>query len=72
MSNVYFKRGLQASLPSNSANIVDGAFYLTTDTNRLYVGKRNAADTENVGDIARKTPLIQKNRRLGVDFLKLR
>ena len=36
MSNVYFKRGLQASLPSNSANIVDGAFYLTTDTNRLY------------------------------------
>lgn len=48
MSNVYFKRGLQASLPSNSANIVDGAFYLTTDTNRLYVGKRNAADTENV------------------------
>ncbi len=40
MANVSFKRGLQANLPSGS-NIVDGAFYLTTDTNRLYVGKSN-------------------------------
>ena len=39
MANVSFKRGLQASLPTT--NIVDGAFYLTTDTNRLYVGGAN-------------------------------
>ena len=36
MANVLFKRGLQASLPKS--NIIDGAFYLTTDTNRLYIG----------------------------------
>ena len=36
MANVLFKRGLQANLPKS--NIIDGAFYLTTDTNRLYVG----------------------------------
>lgn len=39
MANVSFKRGLQANLPNS--NIVDGAFYLTTDTNRLYVGSAN-------------------------------
>ena len=39
MANVSFKRGLQANLPNS--NIVDGAFYLTTDTNRLYVGGAN-------------------------------
>ena len=39
MANVLFKRGLQANLPSTSAAVVDGAFYLTTDTNRLYVGQ---------------------------------
>lgn len=44
MANVFFKRGLQASLPKGSANIVDGAFYLTTDTNRLYVGKNNGSE----------------------------
>lgn len=38
MANVLFKRGVQAQLPSTSANVVDGAFYLTTDTHRLYVG----------------------------------
>lgn len=36
MANVLFKRGLQANLPKS--DIIDGAFYLTTDTNRLYVG----------------------------------
>jgi hypothetical protein len=44
--NVLFKRGLQANLPTSSSigdkAIVDGAFYLTTDTNRLYVGKGNS------------------------------
>ena len=36
--NVLFKRGPQSRLPSTTAAVVDGAFYLTTDTNRLYVG----------------------------------
>lgn len=36
MANVMFKRGLSTALPWNNAQ--DGAFYLTSDTNRLYVG----------------------------------
>lgn len=36
MANVIFKRGVQASLPATGQ---DGIFYLTTDTNRLYVGQ---------------------------------
>ena len=36
MANVKFLRGLASSLPSQAT---DGAFYLTTDTNRLYVGQ---------------------------------
>jgi hypothetical protein len=40
MANVVFKRGLQASLES-LATIEDGVFYLTQDTNRLYIGKAN-------------------------------
>ena len=39
MANVIFKRGLQANLPSQASEIQDGAFYLTTDTDRLYIGK---------------------------------
>lgn len=39
MANVAFKRGLSANLPIGNA--VDGVFYLTTDTNRLYVGNNN-------------------------------
>lgn len=38
MANVMFKRGLQASLPQGNS-IVDGTFYLTTDTQRLFVGQ---------------------------------
>ena len=37
MANVSFKRGLSTAL-SNVA-VADGLFYLTTDTNRLYVGQ---------------------------------
>ncbi|MBQ7820105.1 MAG: hypothetical protein IJ341_10460 [Bacteroidales bacterium] len=37
MANVAFKRGLSAGLPS-AGKALDGVFYLTTDTNRLYVG----------------------------------
>lgn len=33
---VMFRRGLQENIPSSGAT--DGAFYLTTDTHRLYVG----------------------------------
>ena len=36
MANIAFKRGLHAALPTTA---VDGCFYLTTDTNRLYVGQ---------------------------------
>lgn len=35
MANILFKRGLHANLP---AAAVDGAFYLTTDSHRLYAG----------------------------------
>ena len=35
MANVMFKRGLSANLPEVAQ---DGVFYLSTDTNRLYVG----------------------------------
>lgn len=36
MANILFKRGLQQNLPTTAT---DGVFYLTTDTNRLYVGQ---------------------------------
>jgi hypothetical protein len=37
--NVLFKKGLQANLPTS--NITENAFYLTTDTHRLYAGVDN-------------------------------
>lgn len=36
MANVFFKRGLHSQL--KTAAVVDGAFYLTEDTHRLYAG----------------------------------
>lgn len=36
MADILFKRGLQSALPSKAQ---DGVFYLTTDSNRLYVGQ---------------------------------
>jgi hypothetical protein len=43
MANVMFKRGAQSDLAkylsTGSSQAIDGAFYLTSDTNRLYVGK---------------------------------
>lgn len=40
MANVLFKRGHHANLPVSGTNaVIDGAFYLTDDTNRLYVGQ---------------------------------
>lgn len=38
MANVLFKRGSSANLPLETFQAQDGVFYLTTDTNRLYVG----------------------------------
>lgn len=44
MANVLFKRGLESNL-FNLATYEDGCFYLTSDTNRLYIG----VTTENDG-----------------------
>ena len=50
MPNVIFKRGSHANLTANvydfdtktaKSGLQDGAFYLTTDTNRLYIGNNN-------------------------------
>ena len=48
MANISFKRGVHSELPVS--NIVDGAFYLTTDTHRLYTGikKENSSEVELV------------------------
>ena len=40
--NILFKRGTQAAL-NNMQTSVNGTFYLTTDTNRLYIGNGTAA-----------------------------
>ena len=39
MANVLFKRGQQATLNAQGFQAQDGVFYLTQDTNRLYVGE---------------------------------
>lgn len=41
MANVLFKRGLQSTLSANNFTPQDGVFYLTQDTNRLYIGEGN-------------------------------
>lgn len=46
MANVLFKRGLQNALPTTG---LDGCFYLTTDTHRLYVGQDGAVVPVNEG-----------------------
>ena len=46
MANVLFKRGLQNALPTSG---LDGCFYLTTDTHRLYVGQDGAVVPVNEG-----------------------
>lgn len=43
-NNVGFKRGLHASLPKTNA--IEGVFYLTTDTERFYVGKSDGTLAE--------------------------
>ena len=44
MANVLFKRGLSTALPAVAQ---DGVFYLTTDTNRLYVGNGTSLEAIN-------------------------
>lgn len=44
MANVVFKRGYQADLPNVAE---DGVFYLTQDTNRLYVGQSTSLQLLN-------------------------
>ena len=41
MANVLFKQGLQSSLKTIRDNLcaIEGTFYLTTDTHRLYIGR---------------------------------
>lgn len=59
MANIAFKRGLHAALP---ATAVDGCFYLTTDTNRLYVGQgtsmvelnKSITEVAQVSDLPKK------------------
>lgn len=45
-TNVLFKRGQQANLNAAGFTPQDGTFYLTTDTNRLYVGQKDGSKTE--------------------------
>lgn len=47
MANVQFLRGAHSNLPTG-VKIQDGAFYLTSDTNRLYVGKGTGTSAELV------------------------
>lgn len=42
MANVMFKRGLASALPTTG--LVDGAFYLTTDTDKLYICRQISKD----------------------------
>lgn len=61
MANVFFNRGTQAHLNNLAANKkVDGAFYLTTDTNRLYVGKN--VGSEQAPDIQ----LVELNQSINI------
>ena len=53
--NVMFKRGTQRDLQNyinGTTQAVEGSFYLTTDTNRLYIGKK-------VGDVVKAVAVNQ-------------
>ncbi len=51
MANVLFKRGTQDNLTTLLSNksVIDGCFYLTTDSHRLYVGQDDAIVPVNEG-----------------------
>lgn len=66
MANVKFLRGLQASLPTS--NFTEGAFYLTTDTNRLYV----AQSSDNLALLNQTVRIVANETELnGLDKTKL-
>lgn len=58
MANILFKKGLSSALPWKSAE--EGAFYLTTDTNRLYVGQ----DAGKLAEINRYVKVIDNLSQL--------
>ena len=60
MANIAFKRGLQASLASDTFTPQDGTFYLTTDSHRLYVGQDNTLVDLNkyIKEVADQTALM--------------
>ena len=51
MANVLFKRGLSTSLLTAGKSYDDGCFYLTTDTNHLYVGTSDNKSAKIDGNI---------------------
>lgn len=59
MANVAFKRGLSANLPA-AGSAIDGVFYLTTDTNRLYVGNAD----KNIVDLNRYIKVVTGTDKL--------
>lgn len=70
MANVLFKRGSSANLPLETFQAQDGVFYLTTDTNRLYVGNgtKLAEINRYVKTVANRNALNSMNPQTG-DFV---
>ena len=59
MANVLFKRGSSTNLLSKSFQVQDGVFYLTNDTNRLYVGNGT-----NLAEINRYIVTVENKENL--------
>lgn len=70
MANVLFKRGLSKNLSLETYQAQDGVFYLTTDTNRMYVGNgtKLAEINRYVKTVANKSALASVNPQPG-DFV---
>ena len=70
MANVLFKRGLSKNLSLETYQAQDGVFYLTTDTNRMYVGNgtKLAEINRYVKTVATKSALASMNPQPG-DFV---
>lgn len=64
MANVLFKRGLHSALPTGS-NIKDGVFYLTTDTNRLFIGQQlQTTDTPVLVELNKSITVVSNANQL--------
>ena len=63
MANVLFKRGQQTTLDAQGFQAQDGVFYLTQDTNRLYIGEGTDLKLLNqtVQFVASLTELVNKS-----------